>query len=361
MAKESTVESDVMLDEPAFAVFYGILVLISDLLSLFFIFTIMTKSTADMKLFKFALLKLAICDLLLNFSTAILVTPDLLCPLSAVAVRSPIGGISEAHAFSTISLTIAIAITVFTSINDCCFLRVCIFYQWTHILKKIYSWRGALVFLTLNVVIVGILTLAVWFATSSNEEFLLVVSAENMTHALGKYASQSETVYFYVDIWKPKVVPLLLSVVVGLAAIYVSNLCGSRLVWKAIDRRKNNMSFKSYETHRHLTLLALFQNLIPAVVIAFPVFLVAFSFVMSYESDTFAELIKHFVTFVISIYPALSVMLSFIFIKPYRKYLFSLICSIPALRKKPSRVSDTQLSKKSSMGNEDYFDFVGYM
>lgn len=80
-----------------------------------------------------------------------------------------------------------------------------------------------------------------------------------MTHALGKYASQSETVYFYVDIWKPKVVPLLLSVVVGLAAIYVSNLCGSRLVWKAIDRRKNNMSFKSYETHRHLTLLALFQ------------------------------------------------------------------------------------------------------
>ncbi|PIC27620.1 hypothetical protein B9Z55_019817 [Caenorhabditis nigoni] len=355
------IESDQMLEEPAFAVFYTCLVLISDVFSIFFIFTILTRSTADMKLYKFVLLKLAIFDLLLNLSTALLVTPDLLCPLPAVAVRSPIGGLSETHAFITISLTIAIAITVFTSINDCCFLRVCIFYQWNHFLKKIYSWRGALFLVLINGTTVGVIVLALWLAKRTNQEFLSVVAAENMSHALGTYAHEPTTVYFYVDIWKPQVLPLMSSVLAGLAVIYILNLMASRLVWRAIAIRKKNMSFKSYQNHKQLTLLVLCQNLVPAVVLSIPLLLVTFSFAMSYESDTFAETIKHFVTFTVAIYPALSVVLSFFFIKPYRRFLMTILCTVSIRRFKQTQVSDIRMSKKCSLGNEESFDSVGYM
>ena len=163
--------------------------------------------------------------------------------------------------------------------------------------------------------------------TTKFQEFLHVVAAENMSHALGVYAFEPDTVYFYVDIWKPQVLPLISSVFAGLAIIYVMNLFASRLVWRAIATRKKNMSFKSYQNHKQLTLLVLvqvslwvvqknnfvnFQNLVPAAVLSVPLLLVIFSFAMSYESDTFAELIKHFVTFVVAIYPALSVLLRFV-------------------------------------------------
>ncbi|EFP11229.1 CRE-SRN-1 protein [Caenorhabditis remanei] len=332
MSRVEEIGSDGMLEEPAYAVFYTILILISD-----------------------------ICDLLFNLSTAILVTPDLLCPLPAVAVRSPIGGISETHAFLTISVTIAIAITVFTSINDCCFIRVCIFYQWNHFLKRIYSWRGALFLVLANGTTVGVIVIALWLARSTNEEFLHVVAAENMSHALGVYAFEPDTVYFYVDIWKPQVLPLISSVFAGLAIIYVMNLFASRLVWRAIATRKKNMSFKSYQNHKQLTLLVLVQNLVPAAVLSVPLLLVIFSFAMSYESDTFAELIKHFVTFVVAIYPALSVLLSFIFIKPYKKFLMTILCTVSIRRFKQSRVSDVRIHKKCSFGNEESFDSVGYI
>ncbi|CAL2045418.1 unnamed protein product [Caenorhabditis brenneri] len=361
MSREVKIGSDEMLEEPAFAVFYTTLVLISDVFSIFFIFTIITRSTADMKLYKFVLLKLAICDLLLNLSTAILVTPDLLCPLPAVAVRSPIGGISETHAFLTISITVAIAITVFTSINDCCFIRVCIFYQWNHFLKKVYSWRGAFFLIFVNGTTVGVIVLALWLAKSTNEEFLNVVAAENMSHALGIYEFEPDTVYFYVDIWKPQVIPLVGSVLAGLAFIYIMNLFASRLVWKEIAIRKKNMSSKSYQNHKQLTLLVLFQNLVPAVVLSFPLILVTFSFAMSYKSDTFAEVIKHFVTFIIAVYPAVSVLLSFIFIRPYKKFLMTILCTVSIRRFKQSRVSDVRMSKKGSLGNEESFDSVGYI
>lgn len=52
--------SEDMLDKPPFAALYGAIVLISDICSLFFIFTVITKSTADMKLYKYMLLKLAV-------------------------------------------------------------------------------------------------------------------------------------------------------------------------------------------------------------------------------------------------------------------------------------------------------------
>lgn len=80
-----------------------------------------------------------------------------------------------------------------------------------------------------------------------------------MTHALGLYALQPDTVYFYVDIWRPQVLPLIISVITGLAGVHLLNLLASRLVWKGICNRRKNMSLKSYQSHRQLTLLVLFQ------------------------------------------------------------------------------------------------------
>uniref|UniRef100_A0A1I7UMV3 Serpentine receptor class gamma n=1 Tax=Caenorhabditis tropicalis TaxID=1561998 RepID=A0A1I7UMV3_9PELO len=82
---------------------------------------------------------------------------------------------------------------------------------------------------------------------------------------------------------------------------------------------------------------------------------------MSYESDTFAELIKHFVTFTIAIYPALSVLLSFIFIQPYKKFLMTLLCTVSIRRVKQRQVSDVRMTKKCSFKIEESFDSVGYM
>ncbi|CAI2353964.1 unnamed protein product [Caenorhabditis sp. 36 PRJEB53466] len=309
MSREGAKSSDDMLDEPTYAVFYAVLVAISDLFSVFFIFTVLTKSTADMKLYKVVMLKLAICEFLFNISVSMLVIPDLLCPLPAVAVRSPIGGLSETHAFITISVTVATAITVFTSINDCCFIRVCIFYQWNSFLQKVYTLRGALFSVLGNGVAVLLIVVALWLAVNTNKEFLALVAAQNMTPALGAYAFQPDTVYFYVDIWRPQVLPLMTAVILGLAGIHTMNLLASRFVWREIATRKKNMSVKSYQNHRQLTLLVLFQNLAPVAALSIPLIIVTFSFLMRYESDTFAELVKHFVTFTVAIYPALSVAL----------------------------------------------------
>uniref|UniRef100_A0A8R1DPP3 Uncharacterized protein n=1 Tax=Caenorhabditis japonica TaxID=281687 RepID=A0A8R1DPP3_CAEJA len=354
-----------MLDEPTFAVFYACLVVISNVFSVVFIFTVITKSTADMKLYKYVLLKLAICDFLFNLSVSVLVTPDLLCPLSAVAIRSPIGGINETYGFVMVAVTIAVSISVFSSINDCSFIRVCIFYQWHSFLQKFYSWRGVFSCGLLNAGVISVIIFALWLASNTNNEFLAHVTAENMTHALGTYALRPETVYFYVNIWRPQVLPLLGAVIVGLAGVHVFNLFASRLVWKEIATRRKNMSLKSYQNHRQLTLLVLFQNLLPAAALSVPLLIVTFSFLMRYKSDTFAELIKHFVTFTIAIYPALSVFLSFLLIKPYKNFLVSLFCSF-ALRRIGSenrKVSDLRMvsrSRKESVGNES-FDNVGYI
>ncbi|CAI5452148.1 unnamed protein product [Caenorhabditis angaria] len=72
---------------------------ISELLTLFLIYCIIAKSTDELKIYKTSLLKLALSKLFFGFSVAVLVSPDLLCPLPLAIVRSPIGTLSQTWAF----------------------------------------------------------------------------------------------------------------------------------------------------------------------------------------------------------------------------------------------------------------------
>ncbi|CAB3396846.1 unnamed protein product [Caenorhabditis bovis] len=185
--------------------------IVSELLSLIFIYTVITKSTNDMKTYKFVLLKFLVCVFLFNCSLTNFVRPDLLCPLTAAAIRSPIGGSSEISALVIISITLFLAISVFISIIECCFVRVCILFQWRNMLKHIFSWKGLILSLIIHSISFLVVLCAFNIARSSSKEFLTIVATANLSHMLGKYLLKPNTVYIYVNLFSYNAIPLVMA------------------------------------------------------------------------------------------------------------------------------------------------------
>uniref|UniRef100_A0A1I7X436 G protein-coupled receptor n=1 Tax=Heterorhabditis bacteriophora TaxID=37862 RepID=A0A1I7X436_HETBA len=115
-----------MLENAVVYQIYAIFGYLVELLTLFWMYTIITRSTQEMKLYKICLLKLAICDLIFSFNLTTVLAPDVLFPLPCCVVLGLSRHFGRFGGICGLYVTLASGVTIFTAINDCSYLRAAI-------------------------------------------------------------------------------------------------------------------------------------------------------------------------------------------------------------------------------------------
>ncbi|CAD6196553.1 unnamed protein product [Caenorhabditis auriculariae] len=278
-----------------------------------------------MKLYSYAMLKLAICDLCFNITLTFLLSPDVLFPLPAAAMRGLLSKIDDNYAKGTFCATIVSGMTIFTAINDCCYTRSMMVFERHKALEFIFSFKGLLVVILINVIFGIIATTSILFCLTDSKDFLKTTISRGQENYLGSYLNDSAVVYVSTDMHNLRIIPMVLAVGGGLAGFHIGNFISSYLMLKRINSMKEHMSTRTYQQQKQLTWMLISQNLYPIIAISVPLGVFGAATLIGFDALTSTDFFKHCASLSFVFYPYISTFVSFYFVRPYRQFIKRLI------------------------------------
>ncbi|CAJ0584678.1 unnamed protein product, partial [Mesorhabditis spiculigera] len=106
-----------MFENTLINIFYHTLGGLGTVVSLFWMYLIVKKSPVEMKLFKWVLFRLALCDECFSLGMAVLLLPELCFPVPAGAVHGIAGYFGDLGAKLAVSFVFFSGVNIFTAIN----------------------------------------------------------------------------------------------------------------------------------------------------------------------------------------------------------------------------------------------------
>ncbi|CAI4221341.1 unnamed protein product [Auanema sp. JU1783] len=297
------------------------LALVGDITNCLLIYVIITRSSNEINLYRYSLLKLTICDLIFSLCGVFLTGPDILFPLPVAAINGLAQYFGEEGSRISVCILVISGMTVFTANNDCCFTRLMIIYQRQDLLDFTFSFRGFIMVIAINIVFAIIVTPPLYYAANQNEFVLETVQNKNLTHFLRQYEFDTTAVFVTVDIYSDKAIPLAIITVFGLGAFYVCNLAASIFTAWKVNNAREHLSESSYKLQRQLSIMLVIQNLYPIVAITIPL-IVVMLVVTNWSGGNIPLFLFDIPYLTVTMYPLASGSLSFYFVGPYRKFLF---------------------------------------
>ncbi|CAD6198694.1 unnamed protein product [Caenorhabditis auriculariae] len=198
--------------------------------------------------------------MIFNIILTILFSPDVLFPLPAAAMRGFPAIQNEVYVKGMFILTIISGMLMFTSINDCCYVRAMTIFNKQNAVAYFYSYKGIFLSVLRNVVFTLLILPPMLYGPISTKEFLRRTRENGEMRYLGSYAKDPNMVYLAFDLDNWIVYFLILELLGGLGLIHFGNLAASYLMLRKINATREYMSERTFKQQKQLTWMLIFQS-----------------------------------------------------------------------------------------------------
>ncbi|CAJ0566714.1 unnamed protein product, partial [Mesorhabditis spiculigera] len=319
-----------MFENTLINIFYHTLGCLGTVVSLFWMYLIVKKSPVEMKLFKWVLFRLALCDECFSLGMAVLLLPELCFPVPAGAVHGIAGYFGDLGAKLAVSFVFFSGVNIFTAINGALLLGY-VYNPWISIPFVLIGNTGMA------------LPLSVTFWLSLADRKILISQFNNTKeYEYIRYAVGNDIPLLSIVKGEHVLEAYLFAamVAVGIFAMYFANFLSAAQLWYKLQGVKSSLSEKTFKAHQQMLMMIVAQNIYPLFGIMIPVL----TFVVSYAIDQLTlvsnAFYKHTFLVLLLIYPLISFCCCVAFMKPYRDFCFPCFAAKVEDSREPTR-SDT--------------------
>ncbi|CAI4228404.1 unnamed protein product [Auanema sp. JU1783] len=338
-----------MWDNPIY--FYAAVGYVVEIYSIFFIYVILTQSSKDIGLYKWAVLKLAISETFFSFVLINVVSPDVFIPPPAACCR---GWLTSTQGTCKIGVMMSfMAPTIcFASVNDCSFLRLFLLNNDQTKIDFFFSWKGGLLLLVVHVVLCAAIGSVTMLSMTDGKELRGYLDSMGGRNSLGSYVNATEypvvaflptNIFYYIT---------LLVLFVGFISFTTVNATIAYKCWRRINEGSRSMSKKTRNLQWNFTYMLIVQTVYPPIAICIPCMICCALLVFSSGLPDLSKLLL-LTTLLILLYPLISASCCIYFIGPYKKYIMRITRIDRLLRRMNYSQNKNTLTQVSSISREN--------